>query len=609
VAAARGWQFGWVAAESWTGREKSLATPLETWVNEAATLTKPDRVVYCNGSETEYQRMIAEMMRAGDTLALNEKTYPNCQLHRSSVNDVARTEHLTYICTPEKDDAGPTNNWMDPNAAKHKVGALLDGAMRGRTMYVVPYIMGPVNSPISKVGVEATDSPYVVASMRIMSRMGNAALERIGASKDFVPGLHSLGDLDPTRRFIVHFPQEKLIWSVGSGYGGNALLGKKCFALRIASVMAREQGWMAEHMLILGLEAPGGKVTYMGAAFPSACGKTNLAMMVSALESQGYRVWTVGDDIGWMQIGDDGYLHAINPEAGFFGVAPGTGMKTNPNVMGALHKNTLFTNVAMTPEREPWWEGIGDDPPAGLINWKGEKWDASKGAAAHPNARYTVPASQAPSISPKWEAPEGVPISAFIFGGRRARVAPLVYESFDWQHGVFVGATMASETTAAATGDVGVTRRDPMAMLPFCGYNMADYFRHWLEMGKKIPKPPKIFHVNWFRKGADGKFLWPGYGENVRVLKWILERVEGRGAAQETPIGYVPARNGLTLDGLKISDEAVNELLRVNPEHWEVEMEDSKEFLAKFGGRLPREIREEHEKLSLRFGRVAGVAR
>jgi phosphoenolpyruvate carboxykinase (GTP) len=601
--------FGWVAAESWTGREKSLATPLETWVNEAATLTKPDRVVYCNGSETEYQRMIAEMLRAGDTLALNEKTYPNCQLHRSSVNDVARTEHLTYICTPEKEDAGPTNNWMDPNAAKHKVGALLDGAMRGRTMYVVPYIMGPVNSPISKVGVEATDSPYVVASMRIMSRMGNAALERIGASKDFVPGLHSLGDLDPTRRFIVHFPQEKLIWSVGSGYGGNALLGKKCFALRIASVMAREQGWMAEHMLILGLESPGGKVTYMGAAFPSACGKTNLAMMVSALESQGYRVWTVGDDIAWMQIGDDGYLHAINPEAGFFGVAPGTGMKTNPNVMGALHKNTLFTNVAMTPEREPWWEGIGDDPPAGLVNWKGEKWDASKGAAAHPNARYTVPANQAPSISPKWEAPEGVPISAFIFGGRRARVAPLVYESFDWQHGVFVGATMASETTAAATGDVGVTRRDPMAMLPFCGYNMADYFRHWLEMGKKIPKPPKIFHVNWFRKGADGKFLWPGYGENVRVLKWILERVEGRGAAQETPIGYVPARNGLTLEGLKISDEAVDELLRVNPEHWEVEMEDSKEFLAKFGGRLPREIREEHEKLSLRFGRVAGVAR
>jgi len=578
-----------------------VATPLENWVEGAARLTKPNRVVYCDGSEVENQRVIAEMLRAGHTQALNENSFPNCYLHRSSVNDVARTEHLTFICTPDKDDAGPTNNWMDPGAAKNKIGALFDGAMRGRTMYVVPYIMGPVSSPISKVGVEATDSPYVVASMRIMSRMGKVAMDRLSSSSDFVPGLHSLGDLDPTRRYIAHFPEERLIWSVGSGYGGNALLGKKCFALRIASVMAREQGWMAEHMLILGLESPGGKVTYMAAAFPSACGKTNLAMMVSALESQGYRVWTVGDDISWMKIGEDGYLHAINPEAGFFGVAPGTGMHSNPNVMGALHKNTLFTNVAMTKEREPWWEGIGSEPPAGMVNWKGEPWDASKGAAAHPNARYTVPARQSPSISPKWEAPEGVPISAFIFGGRRSRVAPLVYESFDWQHGVFVGATMASETTAAATGDVGVTRRDPMAMLPFCGYNMADYFRHWLDMGKKIPKPPKIFNVNWFRKGSDGKFLWPGYGENVRVLKWILERVEGRGAAEETPIGYVPAKNGLTLDGMKISNEALDELLRVNPADWETEMEDSKQFLAEFGGRLPREIREEQEKLARRF--------
>ena len=578
-----------------------MTTPLESWVEEAARLTKPDRVVYCDGSETEYRRMTDLLLRAGDTVALNEKTYPNCHLHRSSVNDVARTEHLTFICSRDKDDAGPTNNWMDPDAAKHKVGALFDGAMRGRTMYVVPYIMGPVSSPISRVGVEVTDSPYVVASMRIMSRMGQLALDRLGPLNEFVPGLHSLGDLDPVRRYIVHFPEEKLIWSVGSGYGGNALLGKKCFALRIASVMAREQGWMAEHMLILGLESPGGKVTYLGAAFPSACGKTNLAMMVSALESQGYRVWTVGDDIAWMQIADDGYLHAINPEAGFFGVAPGTGMLTNPNVMGALHKNTLFTNVAMTANREPWWEGIGSEPPAGLTNWKGEPWECSKAPAAHPNARYTVPAKQSPSISPNWEAPEGVPISAFIFGGRRARVAPLVYESFDWQHGVFVGATMASETTAAATGDVGVTRRDPMAMLPFCGYNMADYFDHWLQMGKKIPRPPRIFHVNWFRKGADGKFLWPGYGENVRVLKWILERVEGRGGAQETPIGYVPAKGGLTLDGLKISDEAMTELLRVNPADWETELEDSKQFLLKFGARLPREIREEHGKLAKRF--------
>jgi len=578
-----------------------VATPLENWVEEAARLTKPDRVVYCDGSESEYRRMIDLLLRAGDTFQLNERTYPNCHLHRSSVNDVARTEHLTFICSPDKDDAGPTNNWMDPEAAKHKVGALFDGAMRGRTMYVVPYIMGPPGSPISKVGVEVTDSPYVVASMRIMSRMGQVALDRLGPSNEFVPGLHSLGDLDPLRRYIVHFTQERLIWSIGSGYGGNALLGKTCFALRIASVMARQQGWMAENMLILGLESPGGKVTYMGAAFPSACGKTNLAMMVSALGGQGYRVWTVGDDIAWMRIADDGYLHAINPEAGFFGVAPGTGMLTNPNVMGALRKNTLFTNVAMTGNREPWWEGIGSDPPSGLTNWKGETWDSSKGPAAHPNARYTVPAKQSPSISPQWEAPEGVPISAFIFGGRRARVAPLVYESFDWQHGVFVGATMASETTAAATGDVGVTRRDPMAMLPFCGYNMADYFGHWVQMGKKIPKPPRIFHVNWFRKGADGKFLWPGYGENVRVLKWILERVEGRGAAKETPIGYVPAKNGLTLDGLKVSGEALNELLRVNPADWENELEDSKQFLVKFGARLPREIREEHGKLAKRF--------
>ncbi len=586
-----------------------MATPLEMWVDESARLTKPDRIVYCDGSEAENRRILDEMLRGSDSVTLNEKTYPNCYLHRSSPNDVARTEHLTFICAPDKDDVGPTNNWMDPEAAKFKIGALLDGAMRGRTMYVVPYIMGPVNSPISKAGVEITDSPYVVANMRIMARMGKVATDRIGNTRDFVPGLHSLGDLDPTRRYIAHFTEEKLIWSVGSGYGGNALLGKKCFALRIASVMAREQGWMAEHMLILGLESPDGKVTYMGAAFPSACGKTNLAMMVSALESQGYRVWTVGDDIAWMKIGDDGYLHAINPEAGFFGVAPGTGMKTNRNVMGALRQNTIFTNVAITPDREPWWEGIGGPPPSGLINWKNELWDTSKGPAAHPNARYTVPAHQSPSISPKWEAPEGVPISAFIFGGRRARVAPLVYESFDWQHGVFVGATMASETTAAATGNVGIVRRDPMAMLPFCGYNMADYFGHWLEMGKKIPKPPKIFHVNWFRKGADGKFLWPGFGENVRVLKWILERVEGRGGAEETPIGFVPSRNALTLDGLNLSSETIDELLEVDPEDWEQELVDSKEFLQKFGSRLPREIREEHDKLSGRLGHSAGVAR
>src|SRR6202451_3714363 len=432
------------------------------WVEEAARLTKPDQVLFCDGSEAENQPMVAEMLRDSDSNALNEKTYPNCYLHRSSPNDVARTEHLTFIFRSDKDDVGPTNNWMDPEAAKFKIGALLDGAMRGRTMYVVPYIMGPVNSPISKAGVEITDSPYVVANMRIMARMGKVATDRIGNARDFVPGLHSLGDLDPTRRYIAHFTEEKLIWSVGSGYGGNALLGKKCFALRIASYMAREQGWMAEHMLILGLEDPSGKVTYMAAAFPSACGKTNLAMMVSALESQGYRVWTVGDDIAWMHIGADGTLRAINPENGFFGVAPGTNAQTNPNVMAALRHDTIFTNVAISGASEPWWEGIGTPPPAGLIDWKGEPWSPEKGPAAHPNSRYTVPARQSPSISAHWEDPQGVPISAIIFGGRRERLAPLVYESRNWQHGVFVGATMASETTAAATGAVGGKRRDPM---------------------------------------------------------------------------------------------------------------------------------------------------
>jgi phosphoenolpyruvate carboxykinase (GTP) len=574
---------------------------MEAWVEQAAQLTKPDRIQFCDGSDAENESILQQMLRQSDSFRLNPKSYSNCYLHRSNPSDVARTEHLTFICTPEKEDVGPTNNWMDPGGAKYKVGQLLSGSMRGRTMYVVPYIMGPTNSPLSKVGVEVTDSPYVVANMRIMARIGKVATDRLGNSSDFVPGLHSLGDLDPMHRYIAHFPQEQLIWSVGSGYGGNALLGKKCFALRIASYMARKQGWMAEHMLILGLESPGGKVTYMAAAFPSACGKTNLAMMVSALEGQGYKVWTVGDDIAWMHIGADGYLHAINPEAGFFGVAPGTGMKTNPNVMRALNRNTIFTNVGLTSSDEPWWEGMGEEPPPGLITWRGEKWDTSKGAAAHPNSRYTVPAHQSPSISPQFESPEGVPISAFIFGGRRARLAPLVYEAFDWQHGVYVGATMASETTAAATGDVGITRRDPMAMLPFCGYNMADYFQHWLDMGKRIPHPPKIFHVNWFRKGPDGKFLWPGYGENVRVLKWILERVEGNGHAEETPIGHVPTRNALTLDGLTLPSESLRELFRVDADDWEQDLSDTREFFAKFGGRLPAPLREEYQGVVRRF--------
>ncbi|MGA8871839.1 MAG: phosphoenolpyruvate carboxykinase (GTP) [Candidatus Acidiferrales bacterium] len=580
-----------------------MSTPLEKWVEESASLTKPSKIVWCDGTETENERLTDEMLRDKTYTFLNQKTFPRCYLHRSNPNDVARTENLTFICTQRKEDAGPTNNWMAPADAKAKVRPLFDGAMKGRTMYVVPYIMGPATSPYSKIGVEITDSAYVVANMRIMSRMGKVALDRLGSSDDFVPGLHSLADLNPDRRFIMHFPEEKLIWSIGSGYGGNALLGKKCFALRIASWMAREQGWMAEHMLILGLEDPSGKVTYMAAAFPSACGKTNLAMMVSALENQGYRVWTVGDDIAWMHVGSDGTLRAINPEAGFFGVAPGTNSKTNPNVMTAAHHDTIYTNVAMTSDREPWWEGIDgtNATPDGIIDWKGKPWTPSSGPAAHPNSRYTVPASQSPSLDKHWEDREGVPISAFIFGGRRTRLAPLVYESRDWQHGVFVGATMASETTAAATGKVGVTRRDPMAMLPFCGYNMADYFGHWLEMGPKLKKPPKIFHVNWFRRDADNKFLWPGYGENVRVLKWMLDRIEGRAGATETPIGCVPTPSSLTLDGLSISRGTLEELLAVNPSDWTDEEHSIDKFFAKFGDTLPEPIRKEQKALADRL--------
>ena len=580
-----------------------MSTPLESWVEESARLAKPSRIVWCDGSQIESERLTEEMLREGTFIQLNKKTFPNCYLHRSDPSDVARTEGLTFICSRQKSDAGPTNNWMAPEMAKDKVRPLFDGAMKGRTMYVVPYILGPENSPYSRVGVEITDSAYVVASMRIMSRMGKVALERLGGSADFVPGLHSIGDLSPDRRFILHFPEEKLIWSVGSGYGGNALLGKKCFALRIASRIARTEGWMAEHMLILGLEDPSGKVTYMAAAFPSACGKTNLAMMVSALQDQGYRVWTIGDDIAWLHIATDGTLRAINPEAGFFGVAPGTNEKTNPSVMTALHRNTIFTNVALTSSDEPWWEGMDGASSGSLTNWRGEPAAVSKGPAAHPNSRYTVPASQSPSISSHWQDPEGVPISAFIFGGRRARIAPLVFEARSWRHGVFVGAAMASETTAAATGAVGVTRRDPMAMLPFCGYNMADYFGHWIEMGSKLKNPPRIFHVNWFRRGADGKFLWPGYGENVRVLKWMLDRIQGNAKATETPIGYVPAPKSLLLDGLTTPHEAIEELLSVDANAWIEEEQAIAKFFDKFEDRLPEPIRQEQEALAQRLDR------
>ncbi|HEV2387944.1 MAG TPA: phosphoenolpyruvate carboxykinase (GTP) [Candidatus Acidoferrales bacterium] len=582
-----------------------MATPLEAWVEQAAALTRPDRIVWCDGTAAERERLVREMVADGTLLELNGKTYPNSHLHRSDPRDVARTEKVTFICSRKQEDAGPTNNWMAPEDAKQRVRPLFEEAMKGRTMYVAPYVMGPVESPYARLGVELTDSAYVAVSMGVMTRMGRVALDLLGRSDDFVPGLHSMGDLNPERRFVLHFPEERLIWSVGSGYGGNALLGKKCFALRIASSIARSEGWMAEHMLILGLEDPGGRVTYMAAAFPSACGKTNMAMMVSALANEGYRVWTVGDDIAWLHPGADGYLYAVNPEAGFFGVAPGTNEETNPNVMAAVHRNTIFTNVACTREGEPWWEGLTPRPPNGLIDWKGQPWTPESGAAAHPNSRYTVPARQSPSISPRWEDPAGVPISAFIFGGRRARLAPLVYEALNWQHGVYVAATMASETTAAATGAVGVVRRDPMAMLPFCGYNMADYWRHWMEMGSRVAYPPRIFHVNWFRKGADGRLLWPGYGQNVRVLKWMLDRMDGKAGARETPIGLTPTPESLELDDLRLPDETVEALLRVDPADWTTELDDIGAFFRKFGPALPQELQEEYEQTSRRLNHVA----
>jgi len=581
-----------------------MATPLEQWVNETARMTRPQRVIWCDGSQAEYDGLIERMLDDGTLMRLNQEAYPGCYLHRSHPSDVARTEHLTFICSRERDNAGPTNNWMPPQEARENVGKLFDGSMQSRTMYVVPYIMGPVESPYSKVGVEITDSPYVAASMRIMTRMGKVALDRLGASDDFVPGLHSIGDLSPDRRFILHFPEERLIWSIGSGYGGNALLGKKCLALRIASVMARDQGWLAEHMLILGLEDPTGELTYMAAAFPSACGKTNLAMLVSPLERLGYKVWTVGEDITWMQPGPDGRLWAINPEAGFFGVAPGTSSKTNANMMAAIRHNSIFTNVAVSPHGEPWWEGMDGPVPQQLTDWRGQPWAPGKEKAAHPNSRFTTPASQCPSISPHWEDPQGVPISAIIFGGRRARVAPLVYQSFNWQHGVFVGASMASETTAAATGAVGVVRHDPMAMLPFCGYNMADYFSHWLKVGRSVPHPPKIFHVNWFRTSEQGHFLWPGFGQNVRVLKWIVARVRDGGKAVETPVGWVPTPDGIELEGLDIPTSTLEELLRIDRADWQQEVASQRKFFEQFGSHLPREIQEEHEALARRLTQV-----
>ncbi len=581
-------------------------TPAERWVEEVAKTLRPERVVWCDGSDAENAGLMNQMVEDGTLQRLHPVHVPGCTLHRSHPSDVARTEHLTFIASRSQEAAGPTNNWMSPQEARSRVGPLFEGAMQGRTLYVVPYVMGPLGSPFSKVGIEVTDSPYVVANMRIMTRMGKPALDQLGGSEEFVPGLHSLGDLSPDRRFIVHFPEERLIWSIGSGYGGNALLGKKCFALRIASNMARDQGWMAEHMLILELALPGGEIHYLGAAFPSACGKTNLAMLVSPLERLGYQVRTIGDDIAWLRVGEDGRLWAVNPEAGFFGVVPGTGPDTNPNAMATIDHDTIFTNVAVTPAGVPWWEGKDKSPPAVLLDWQGKPWDRS-GKAAHPNARFTVDARQCPSLSPKWEDPKGVPLSALVFGGRRARVAPLVYQTRDWEHGVFVAATMGSETTAAATGQVGVVRRDPMAMLPFCGYNMADYFGHWLRMGRRLSRPPAIFHVNWFRSGADGRFLWPGFGQNLRVLLWMIDRVKGGASASETPIGLVPRVSELNLDGLDIPRSSVEELLRVDKDEWAAEVPEIRAFFERFGPRLPPELGRTLDTLAHKLGVTASA--
>src|SRR5690242_19792650 len=570
---------------------------LESWVNETAARTRPARIHWCDGPDAEYAALVEQMLASGDLIELNQQTHPGCYLHRSSPSDVARVEHLTFVCTPEREDAGPNNHWMDPAEAHAKMDALFDGCMEGRTMYVIPYCMGPIESPLSRCGVEITDSPYVVANMRTMTRMGAAALARIEREGSFVKGLHSAGELDPERRFIMHFPEELSIQSYGSGYGGNALLGKKCHALRIASHQARREGWLAEHMLIVGIENPAGDTHYIAAAFPSACGKTNLAMLIppEGYRREGWKVWTVGDDICWMRPGKDGRLYAINPEAGYFGVAPGTSKKTNPNALATLQHDTIFTNVAVTDDNQPWWEGLDERNPA--KDWQGRDYDAANDPAAHPNSRFTVRANQCPSWSPEAENDQGVPIDAIVFGGRRAARVPLVFEARNWAHGVLVGASMASETTAAAT-DVGVAiRRDPMAMKPFCGYNYGDYFAHWLSFDQPGAKLPKIFHVNWFRKDKDGKFLWPGFGDNMRVLEWMLKRVAGEAGAVETPIGNLPRTDDLNLEELNLGDGALDELFRVDNAEWREEQAAVGEYLSGYGAHLPGVLKAEHQRI------------
>jgi phosphoenolpyruvate carboxykinase (GTP) len=582
------------------------------WVDEMAQMTQPDKVVWLDGSDEERIRLENEAVATGELLKLNEEKLPGSFYHRTNTNDVARTENLTFICTANKDDAGPNNNWMSPADGYQKASDIFKGSMKGRTMYVVPFSMGPVGSEMSKIGVELTDSIYVALNMRIMTRMGRKVLDVLGEKGEFTKCMHGKADINPDRRLILHFPEDNAIWSVGSGYGGNALLGKKCLALRIASYLANKEGWLAEHMLILGIEKDG-RQRYICAAFPSACGKTNLAMLIppQGLQHKGYKITTVGDDIAWLRQGKDGRLWAINPEAGFFGVAPGTNAKSNPSALDTVQKNTIFTNVLLKDDKTVWWEDGEGEAPASGTDWQGNAWKPGQKDAngkeingAHPNSRFTAPLTQCPSVSPDWDEPTGVPIDAFIFGGRRARLAPLVYEAKDWDHGVYIGATVASERTAAQYGKQGEVRRDPMAMLPFCGYNMADYFNHWLSIGDKTPKPPKIFHVNWFRRDENNKFMWPGFGENLRVLEWVLDRVEDQGKCVETPIGKVPTTDAIDLSGLDVSKETMEKLLAVNIDDWKTEVESHEPFFKQFGPRLSKRMWKQWDALKERLNKV-----